>query len=236
MMKSMADDLKAILFDLDGTLIDVDLKRFVPEYLKLLASTVSHLVRQSKFISKLLIASEAVNKNDGSKTNEEVFETTFFPSIGYTREEINPLFDKFYEDDFSKLRQYTRQKPAARRVMEYVFKKGYIVVIATTPLLPETAMRQRLQWAGVADFQYRLITTIENSSSNKPNLSYYQSILDYIDIPAEECLMVGDEAKDMVAANLGIKTYLVKSDNTEMTPDIPEPNYQGTLADLEHLL
>ena len=236
MKKSFADDLKAILFDLDGTLINVDLKRFVPEYLKLLASTVSHLIRQSKFISKLLIASEAVNKNDGSITNEEVFENTFFPLIGYTREEINPLFDKFYEEDFSKLRQYTRQKPAARRVMEYVFEKGYIVVIATTPLLPETAMRQRLQWAGVADFQYHLITSIENSYSNKPNLSYYQSICDYIDIPAEECLMVGDEAKDMVAANLGIKTYLVKSDNTEMTPDIPEPNYQGTLADLVDLL
>jgi len=236
MKKSFADDLKAILFDLDGTLINVDLKRFVPEYLKLLASTVSHLIRQSKFISKLLIASEAVNKNDGSITNEEVFENTFFPLIGYTREEINPLFDKFYEEDFSKLRQYTRQKPAARRVMEYVFEKGYIVVIATTPLLPETAMRQRLQWAGVADFQYHLITSIENSYSNKPNLSYYQSILEYIDVPAEKCLMVGDEAKDMVAANLGIKTYLVKSDNTEMTPDIPEPNYRGTLADLVDLL
>ena len=236
MKKSFADDLKAILFDLDGTLINVDLKRFVPEYLKLLASTVSHLVRQNKFISKLLIASEAVNKNDGSKTNEEVFESTFFPLIGYSREEINPLFDKFYEEDFVKLRQYTRQKPAARRVMEYIFKKDYIVVIATTPLLPETAMRQRLQWAGVGDFPYRLITTIENSYSNKPNLSYYQSILEYIDVPAEKCLMVGDEAKDMVAANLGIKTYLVQSDNTEMTPDIPEPNYQGTLSDLEHLL
>ena len=69
MKKSLTDEFKAILFDLDGTLINVDLKRFVPEYLKLLASTVSHLVRQSKFISKLLIASEAVNKNDGSQTN-----------------------------------------------------------------------------------------------------------------------------------------------------------------------
>jgi len=236
MKKSSVDDFKAILFDLDGTLINVDLKRFVPEYLKLLASTVSHLVRQSKFISKLLIASEAVNKNDGSQTNEDVFENTFFPLIGYTREEINPFFDKFYEDDFSKLRQYTSKKPAARRVMEYIFKKGYIVVIATTPLLPETAMRQRLQWAGVGDFSYRLITNIENSYSNKPNLSYYQSILDYINIPAEQCLMVGDEAKDMVAANLGIKTYLIQSENTEMTPDIPEPNYRGTLAELDQLL
>jgi len=48
--------------------------------------------------------------------------------------------------------------------------------------------------------------------------------------------MVGDEAKDMIAANLGIKTYLVPSDNTEMTPDIPEPNYRGALAELEQLL
>ncbi len=236
MKESLANDFKAILFDLDGTLINVDLKRFVPEYLKLLASTVSHLVRQSKFISKLLIASEAVNNNDGRQTNEEVFEKTFFPSIGYTREEINPYLDKFYEEDFSKLRQYTRQKPAARRVMEHVFKKGYIVVIATTPLLPETAMRQRLQWAGVGDFSYRLITNIENSYSNKPNLSYYKSILENIEVPAEKCLMVGDESKDMVAANLGIKTYLIQSDNTEMTPDIPEPNYRGTLAELEQLL
>ena len=219
MKKSSVDDFKAILFDLDGTLINVDLKRFVPEYLKLLASTVSHLVRQSKFISKLLIASEAVNKNDGSQTNEDVFENTFFPLIGYTREEINPIFSAI-----------------PSRVMEYIFKKGYIVVIATTPLLPETAMRQRLQWAGVGDFSYRLITNIENSYSNKPNLSYYQSILDYINIPAEQCLMVGDEAKDMVAANLGIKTYLIQSENTEMTPDIPEPNYRGTLAELDQLL
>jgi len=236
MKKSFADDIKAILFDLDGTLINVDLKRFIPEYFKLLASTVSHLVRQSKFISKLIIASEAINKNDGSKSNEEIFEETFFPLIGYSREEINPFFDKFYEEDFSKLRQYTQQKPAARKLMNKVFKKGFIVVIATTPLLPETAIRQRLQWAGVGDFPYRLVTTIENSYSNKPKLSYYQSILDTIEIPAEECLMVGDEAKDMVAANLGIKTYLVNSDNTKMTPDIPEPNYQGTLADLDQLL
>jgi len=233
---SLSKEIKAILFDLDGTLIEVEMDKFIPQYLKLLASNVAHLVRSSKFISKLMIASQAVDKNDGSKTNEQVFEETFFPLIGYPREEIDPYIDKFYEEDFSKLRQYTQQKPAARRVMEYIFKKGYIVVIATTPLLPETAMRQRLDWAGVGDFSYKLITTIENSYSNKPNLSYYQSILDFIDIPAEQCIMVGDEAKDMVAANLGIKTYLVQSDNTEMTPDIPEPNYRGTLADLEHLL
>ena len=44
---SLRNQLKAILFDLDGTLIEVNLKLFIPEYLKLLASNVSHLVRQA---------------------------------------------------------------------------------------------------------------------------------------------------------------------------------------------
>lgn len=235
---SLRNQLKAILFDLDGTLIEVNLKQFIPEYLKLLASNVSHLVRRSKFISKLMIASQEVNKNDGSKTNDEVFAEAFFPSIGYAREEMDPLFDKFYEQDFPKLRQYTNRKPAARKIMQTAFEKGYDVVIATTPLLPETAIRQRLDWAGVPidDFPYKLITSLENSSANKPNLLYYKLIAETIGRSPEECIMVGDEDKDMVAARLGMKTFLVQSPNTKLTPDTPEPNYRGTLADLEKIL
>lgn len=235
---SLVNEIKAILFDLDGTLIEVDLKLFIPEYLKLLASNVSHLVRQSKFISKLMIASQEVDKNDGSKTNEQVFEETFFPLIGYAREEINPYIDKFYEQDFPKLRQYTTRKSAARKVMQTAFEKGYDVVIATTPLLPETAIRQRLDWAGVPieEFPYKLITSLENTSANKPNLLYYKSITQIIDHSPEECIMVGDEDKDMVAARIGMKTFLVHSPNTELGPDTPEPDYQGTLTDLEKML
>ena len=44
---------KAILFDLDGTLIDVDLKKFIPSYLKLLAGSISHLVPPDKVIPKI---------------------------------------------------------------------------------------------------------------------------------------------------------------------------------------
>lgn len=236
-MKERLDDkIKAILFDLDGTLLEVNLKKFIPEYLKLLASSVSHLVKQSKFISKLMIASQAIDKNNGNKTNEEIFAETFFPLIGFAREEIEPYFDKFYKEDFPKLREYTRRKPAARKVMETVFEKGYDVVIATTPLLPETAIRQRLEWGGLADFPYKLITTLENTRANKSNLLYYKLILEIINHPAEACMMIGDEDKDMAAAKLGIYTFLVQSSNTELDPSTPEPNYRGTLGDLNLLI
>jgi hypothetical protein len=48
--------------------------------------------------------------------------------------------------------------------------------------------------------------------------------------------MVGDEDKDMVAAKLGCKTFLIESENTELSPDTPEPDFKGTLSDLRELI
>ena len=230
--------LKAILFDLDGTLIDVDLDKFIPQYLRLLAQGVAHLIPPKDFIAKILKASKSVERSDGSETNEEIYARAFFPLKGYSRDEIEPYFDKFYEHDFSKLRQYTRKKPEARSVVQDSFEKGYDIIIATTPLLPETAILQRLEWAGVSDFPYHLITTIENSYATKTlvNLLYYEQILEYLGYPAEDCLMVGDEAKDMIAAKLGMPTFFIKGENEELDKSIPEPTYKGSLADLKSII
>jgi len=42
--------------------------------------------------------------------------------------------------------------PEARSVVQAVFDAGYDVVIATNPLFPDTAIRQRMEWADVAEF------------------------------------------------------------------------------------
>jgi FMN phosphatase YigB (HAD superfamily) len=167
-------NIKAILFDLDGTLLEIDLKLFIPEYIKLLANSIAHIISTNKFIPILLKASEALTNNSGIITNEEVFFNTFFPLNGYNKEEIDPYFTKFYKEDFIKLRKFTKKIPEARKVVKTAFDRGYEVVIATTPLLPLTAIQQRLDWAGVGDFPYKLITSYENSCASKPNLLYYQ--------------------------------------------------------------
>ncbi len=229
-------NIQAVLFDLDGTLIEVDLKKFIPSYLNLLSDSISHLVSPKKVISKLLKASEAVNHNNGTQTNDSVFAEVFFPIGGYTREDIQPYFDKFYEFQFFELKKFTKKKEYARSVIQKIFEKNLKVVIATTPVLPLTAIQQRLEWAGVGDFDYSLITHIENSRANKPNLLYFQGIIDYLEIPPKNCLMVGDEAKDMVAAKIGCPTFLVESQNTEMTPEMLKPSYKGNLEDILELL
>jgi HAD superfamily hydrolase (TIGR01549 family) len=228
--------LKAILFDLDGTLIDVDLNQFIPGYLKLLANSIAHLIPPKRMVPAMLKASEFVNKNDGKITNEEAFSKAFFPIEGYQRDEIQPLFDKFYEKDFKELQKFTKKKPDARKVVQTAFDKGHKVVIATTPVLPLTAIEQRLGWAGIGDFPYDLITSIENSYATKPNLLYYQLIFKYLNVSAKECIMVGDEDKDMVCASLGSKTFLVNSPNTNLSTNTPEPTYKGSLKNIIDLL
>jgi FMN phosphatase YigB (HAD superfamily) len=233
---NMKDSIKAILFDLDGTLLDNDMDVFLSHYFKMLSARMAHILPPDEFIAHLMRASRAMIANDGRATNEEVFAAAFYPLAGRPRQEVEAIFMDFYANDFPALRQYTRRKPEARQVVQQALDLGHDVVIATNPLFPATAIEQRLEWAGVAGFPYRLVTTYENSRACKPNLLYYEQILDSIGHRAEACLVVGDEDMDMVAAQLGCVTFLVPGPATKLDPAMPQPTYRGTLADLGALL
>lgn len=232
----MGHSFTAVLFDLDGTLLDNHMDTFLPHYFQRLTGRVSHILPADLFMARLLQGSQAMLDNDGSRTNEEAFAETFFPVAGQTREDLEPLFMDFYDRDFPALREYTGSKPEARSVVEAAFHGGRDVVIATNPLFPATAIHQRLEWAGVSDFPYNLVTTYENSRACKPNLIYFEHILEALGRSPEECLVVGDENMDMVAAHLGCSTYLVPGPATRLDPSTPEPAYRGTLDGVGQLL
>jgi FMN phosphatase YigB (HAD superfamily) len=234
MMKE--NSIRAILFDLDGTLLHNDMGVFLPHYFRLLTTRVAHMVRADEFMDHLLHATEMMMANDGRATNEEVFAEAFYPLAGHDRDEWEPVFLHFYTNDFPMLRKYTHPKPEARHVVQVAFDLGYDVVIATNPLFPAIAVEQRLEWAGVADFPYCMVTSYENSRATKPNLLYFQEILETIGRPAAASLVVGDEDMDMVAARLGCHTFLVPGPRTEIAPTTPEPAHRGSLADVGALL
>ena len=83
-------------------------------------------------------------------------------------------------------------------------------MLATNPLFPAIATQSRIRWAGLSPDDFELYTTYETSHFCKPNPDYYREILEKVGCRAEECLMVGnDAAEDLAAAETGMRVFLL---------------------------
>ncbi len=229
--------LKAILFDLDDTLLGNAMDTFVSAYFQSLTRRVAHLVPPDRLIAELMRGTEAMNANDGTGlSNEEAFAATFYPALGYEVDELRPNLDQFYAQEFPKLQPLTRARPEARALVEWAFERGLQVAIATNPIFPRTAIEQRLDWAGVpvTEFDYALVTTYESMHATKAHPAYYREILAQLERQPGECLMIGDNWEWDVAPpiSIGIPAYwIAEPDATSPDGDVT-PVGQGTLADL----
>lgn len=228
--------IKAILFDLDGTLLKNDMYEFLDRYYAKMTARFAHLISPEAFMTAMNKAARAMVANQGPRTNAEVFDSVFFPMVGFSREDSTSIFDDFYAVDFPALNRETYFDPAAPRLIQNVLQKGYVCVVATNPLFPETATHQRLAWAGLNPSDFALVTTYENSRAAKPSLKYYRDILEFIGQPADACLMVGDQAWDLIAGELGMQTFLVRSALTDLDAQSIIPTAEGTLTNLLDLL
>jgi HAD superfamily hydrolase (TIGR01549 family) len=234
---NMVMTIQAVLFDLDGTLLDYDMRNdFLPHYFQELGKYFAPIITPEKLIKGIMLGSDAIGDNDGSVTNEEAFARVFYPSVNMEREKLEPEFLKFYKEVFPTLQQYSTQKPEAYEVIATAFNLGYRVVIATNPYFPAIAVQERLVWAGIHGFPYAKVTNYENSHFAKPDPRYFLEIVDELDCQPAETLVVGDEAMDMVAGLIECQTFLVNSAATIENEIHPPPTYQGTLNDVKTLL
>ena len=105
--------------------------------------------------------------------------------------------------------------------------KGKKIYLATNPIFPRCATLNRIRWAGLSAEDFEEITTYETCRYSKPNVGYYQEILDRQGLKAEECLMIGnDKREDLAAGKLGIRTYLV-TECLEHAAEPGSPDYEG---------
>ena len=203
--------LKAVLFDLDGTLLPMDQENFMKLYFGGLAKKLTpYGYEPQKLIDSIWAGTAAMVKNDGSRTNEDTFWDIFEKSYGRPCRQDEPIFDSFYRNEFIAAKDACGYVPEAKEAVDFLKENGVTVILATNPLFPPIATENRMAWAGLSPEDFALYTTYDNSSYCKPNPKYYAEILQKINLNAEDCLMVGnDVAEDMVAETLGMKVFLL---------------------------
>ena len=202
--------MNTIFFDLDGTLLPMDLDEFIQKYFEYIVETMYKNGRDGKMIlNAILKGVESIIKNDGTMTNEQKFWQTFTSITNISQEEIEPEFNKFYEEVFDKIDTGAQSQNMIEAV-KVLKQKGYILYLTTSPLFPAIATQKRMKWAGLDKEDFKLVTTYENSSYCKPNPSYYQEVITKHNLDPKNILMVGNDVKeDGAIQQLGVDLYLV---------------------------
>lgn len=229
--------MKAVLFDLDGTLLPLDYELFFTEYMKLIGRHVAHLVDPEVFTRQLWASTAVMVRDTSAMTNETVFANDFFPKIGLPQDVMLPVIQDFYENKFSHLSYVAKASAAARQAVQAVLARGKMAVVATNPIFPRVAIEARLQWANVRDLSFSHVTCYEDSCFCKPNPSYYLEVAEKIGCDPADCLMVGNDVEeDLIAATVGMKTYLVTDCLINAKQLTPKTDYTGTLEELAAFL
>lgn len=206
--------IKAILFDLDGTLLPMDIDVFAEAYLGgLVKCAVGVGFNKEDVKNGIMNGIRAMVKNDGSATNEQAFWDALASSVGDGIYEKRDIFDSFYKTDFQKIKELCGTLAEAREIIALVKRRGLRAVLATNPLFPAVATESRIRWAGLLPEDFAFFTSYENSHYCKPNPDYYREVLNRLGLSSDECVMIGNDAEeDMIAGALGIKTFLLTND------------------------
>lgn len=203
--------LTTILFDLDGTLLPMDNDAFTKGYFKLLAAKLApHGYDTRQLVDAIWAGTAAMVANDGAQSNEVAFWHTFSGILGKQVLKDMPLFVEFYEKEFQAAKSLCGFNPDAAATVHTLKEMGLRVALATNPLFPAIATQSRIRWAGLEPEDFETYTTYENIGFCKPNPDYYREVAKALGVQPEECLMVGNDAvEDMAAAETGMQVFLL---------------------------
>lgn len=199
--------MKAFLFDLDGTLLLSDEEIFYKRYFELVGEEFEKFVNPKDFINAINKIIKEMIFGDGIKDNYRNFMENISKYFGKDTDEIEKRFIDFYHGNFKLLKPLT--KPNDDLISQLRTLNG-IKVLATNPIFPEIAIRERMRWAGLKDEDFTFVTFMENSHYLKPNPEYFLEISRKIGVAPQNCTMIGnDPVLDGACEKIGMKFVLI---------------------------
>ena len=229
---------QAILFDLDGTLLPMDVEAFAKIYIGALARELAPFgLTPETMLKPFWAGTKAMMANTTGKLNADVFWETFSGMTGVDRAQVEPVCDAFYNGGFQLARAATKENPLAREAVHLAREKADKVVLATNPLFPMAGQATRLSWLGLKPEDFDLVTCYTSDRHSKPNPAYFHDIFQRLDLDPAKCLMIGnDDREDMHCGTAaGMECFLV-TDCRLPDRDNPWTGAQGTFAEMVEML
>ncbi len=208
--------LKAVFFDLDGTLLYMDEPKFLEIYFK----TMGRWIAENGFDAERLIegtkvGTRAMFVNDGKATNEKVFFNALEGYLGEVTERDIEVLNTYYDSAFEETFAACKPNPCSAGIVKACRDMGLKVILSTNPLFPRIATLKRMALSDLHESDFALVTAYENSSFCKPNPRYFREIMERYGLKADEVIVFGNNTYDdgECALMAGLKCYIIESEN-----------------------
>ena len=201
--------VKHLLVDLDGTLLG---NKSFPLSLDFVRKALIRL-RDYGGLKKRLLALVGVNvalRSKSTKTTNDVRAVQVFSHLlGIDPDEGRKVIRDSLSVLFPSLERHFFRIPGAIEFLEWA-RGRYPMVLATNPVWPQEIVELRLKWAGVDPAMFGSVTHVRRMHACKPDVEYYQEILEQEKLDPANCLLIGDDLKmDLPATRAGIRVFIV---------------------------
>jgi putative hydrolase of the HAD superfamily len=202
--------IKAVLFDLDQTLLDIDGDAFLEAYVEALAAFMAPLVNPADFRQALWSASvAALTEDHPGRTNHSVVWHALSTQLGIATDRLETHATAFNATDLRVICPGGSPKPGAHDAVRVAQKHGLAIAVATTPIYDVSVIRERLRRAELATVGWDVIAN-DQFYTTKPHPSYFLELAQRLGVAPTECLMVGDDYfADLPARKVGMATFYV---------------------------
>ena len=232
------DNVRAVFFDLDGTLVDVDMGRFVPVYLHRLTEQMKGLVEPARAVRAMHHAVAAMFANqDTGKTLETLLFEVLRDELAISPEQYRECLEQFLRNDLDELRPLVSGHALSSRLINAARARGWQVVLATNPIFPRAVVDARVEWGGLDGDKFHHVTAYETEHFCKPNPEFFRENLALLQVEAARCLMVGnDTLHDLSAGQVGMQTCLLTPWCVRRRGESFRPDWQGRHEELLTLI
>ncbi len=253
--------IKAVLLDLDNTLLHNPDSEFAAAFRLRFGRHLADCCGIEHGLEGLRRGMRAIYEGrDGQATNAAVARSGLATALSLSEDAASSALESFYASSYRELQSLTAPVGRADELVACLLGQDVLVAIATNPLYPESAIRQRLAWAGLEQFleDFAFITHSENMHFAKPETAYYTETIARVGVEPDEALMVGDHETNDIgpARSLGIHTWQIAEENKlaglfqharqadwrnaylprQLTPEMIQPQYMGNVGALHGLL
>jgi len=209
MDKILLKDMEAILFDFEGTLVDLqwNLERAVDETLEMLRTLGFPIQRlQGMKYSTLMLEAVGMAQEIGQSTNR-------------IRENIGAIYDRY---DGDALRRWTLRE-GSKDLLSVLKTKG--IKIGLVSNVGRKALDEALPKLDLCEF-FNVVVSRDDVQSMKPSGEGLRLALSRLRVTSDKALYVGDSLDDVLAAKAaGVKVIIImgkESSETELLSAGPD--------------